>query len=164
MNRSNFLYLPRGKQNGSPGLESSCTLLWSLRCNGHLQSATGAGTAAGSGPRANGEYRGPGRKAEGTVTADLFSEMNLTEIQKLKQQLMTVRLLPEQPYTNFSLKESIIKHEGLYSKWEPYKIVTCNKHHIDEGLVSQHFVFLGFNLIFSALLRNSSSSPLWATY
>ncbi|XP_030296131.1 protein bicaudal D homolog 1-like isoform X5 [Sparus aurata] len=60
------------------------------RCNGHLQSGTGAGTAAGSGPRANGEYRGPGRKAEGTVTADLFSEMNLTEIQKLKQQLMTV--------------------------------------------------------------------------
>lgn len=93
------------------------------------------------------------------MTADLFSEMNLTEIQKLKQQLMTVRLLPEQPYANFSLKESIIKHEGPCSKWEQYKSVKWNKHHIDEGLVSQHFVFLDFNLIFSALLRNSSSSP-----
>ncbi|XP_054480441.1 protein bicaudal D homolog 1-like [Anoplopoma fimbria] len=40
--------------------------------------------------RANGECRGPGRKAEGLVTSDLFNEMNLTEIQKLKQQLITV--------------------------------------------------------------------------
>ncbi|XP_070784816.1 protein bicaudal D homolog 1-like isoform X6 [Enoplosus armatus] len=40
--------------------------------------------------RANGECRGPGRKSEGPATSDLFSEMNLTEIQKLKQQLMTV--------------------------------------------------------------------------
>ncbi|XP_044041907.1 protein bicaudal D homolog 1-like isoform X2 [Siniperca chuatsi] len=60
------------------------------RCNGHLQGGTGTGTAAGSVPRANGECRGPGRKAEGPTTSDLFSEMNLTEIQKLKQQLMTV--------------------------------------------------------------------------
>ncbi|XP_062299806.1 protein bicaudal D homolog 1-like [Scomber scombrus] len=60
------------------------------RCNGHLQSGTGAGTATGSGPRANGECRGPGRKSEGDETSDLFSEMNLTEIQKLKQQLLTV--------------------------------------------------------------------------
>ncbi|XP_070784812.1 protein bicaudal D homolog 1-like isoform X2 [Enoplosus armatus] len=60
------------------------------RCNGHLQGGTGAGTAAGSVPRANGECRGPGRKSEGPATSDLFSEMNLTEIQKLKQQLMTV--------------------------------------------------------------------------
>ncbi|XP_071393879.1 protein bicaudal D homolog 1-like isoform X6 [Centroberyx affinis] len=55
------------------------------RCNGHLQGGTGAGTTTGSLPRANGECRGSGRKAEGP---DLFSEMNLTEIQKLKQQLM----------------------------------------------------------------------------
>ncbi|XP_041636848.1 protein bicaudal D homolog 1-like [Cheilinus undulatus] len=60
------------------------------RCNGHLQSASTAGSAAGSGSRSNGEYRGVGRKAEGASTSDLFSEMNLTEIQKLKQQLMTV--------------------------------------------------------------------------
>ncbi|XP_028278424.1 protein bicaudal D homolog 1-like [Parambassis ranga] len=60
------------------------------RCNGHLQSGTGAGTAAGLGTRANGECRGPGRKAEGGPTSDLLNEMNLTEIQKLKQQLLTV--------------------------------------------------------------------------
>ncbi|XP_034529249.1 protein bicaudal D homolog 1-like isoform X2 [Notolabrus celidotus] len=60
------------------------------RCNGHLQGGTAAGTAAGSGSRSNGEYRGSGRKAEGATTSDLFSEMNLTEIQKLKQQLLTV--------------------------------------------------------------------------
>ncbi|XP_074553857.1 protein bicaudal D homolog 1-like isoform X2 [Halichoeres trimaculatus] len=60
------------------------------RCNGHLQGGTAAGTAAVSGSRSNGEYRGSGRKAEGATTSDLFSEMNLTEIQKLKQQLMTV--------------------------------------------------------------------------
>lgn len=65
-----------------------------VRCNGHLQGGTGTGTAAGSVPRANGEYRG--RKADGTATSDLFSEMNLTEIQKLKQQLMTVSLLSSQ--------------------------------------------------------------------
>uniref|UniRef100_A0A3P8RQE0 Bicaudal D homolog 1a n=1 Tax=Amphiprion percula TaxID=161767 RepID=A0A3P8RQE0_AMPPE len=48
------------------------------------------GTAAGSVSRANGECRGLSRKAEGAATSDLFSEMNLTEIQKLRQQLMTV--------------------------------------------------------------------------
>ncbi|XP_044199770.1 protein bicaudal D homolog 1-like isoform X1 [Thunnus albacares] len=60
------------------------------RCNGHLLGGSGAGTPTGSVPRANGECRGPGRKAEGAATSDLFSEMNLTEIQKLKQQLLTV--------------------------------------------------------------------------
>ncbi|KAM7366779.1 hypothetical protein PAMP_014725 [Pampus punctatissimus] len=60
------------------------------RCNGHLQGGTGSGTTAGSVPRANGECRGPGRKTEEVATSDLFSEMNLTEIQKLKQQLLTV--------------------------------------------------------------------------
>uniref|UniRef100_A0A3Q0SZN4 Bicaudal D homolog 1a n=1 Tax=Amphilophus citrinellus TaxID=61819 RepID=A0A3Q0SZN4_AMPCI len=40
--------------------------------------------------RANGEHRGQCRKTEGATTSDLFTEMNLTEIQKLKQQLMTV--------------------------------------------------------------------------
>lgn len=73
-----------------------CTLLLSVSCNGHLQSGTGAGTAAGPVPRANGECRGPGRKAEGAATSDLFSEMNLTEIQKLKQHIMTVSLPSDQ--------------------------------------------------------------------
>uniref|UniRef100_A0A8C8E3R8 Protein bicaudal D homolog 1 n=1 Tax=Oryzias sinensis TaxID=183150 RepID=A0A8C8E3R8_9TELE len=52
------------------------------RCNGLLQ----GGGAAASVHRANGEIR----KAEGAAGVDLFSEMNSTEIQKLKQQLMTV--------------------------------------------------------------------------
>ncbi|KAM6896061.1 protein bicaudal D homolog 1-like [Lycodopsis pacificus] len=57
----------------------------STRLNGHQ-----VGIGAGSVPRANGECRGPGRKAEGAVPSDLFNEMNLTEIQKLKQQLIMV--------------------------------------------------------------------------
>ncbi|XP_065807387.1 protein bicaudal D homolog 1 isoform X7 [Labrus bergylta] len=74
------------------------------RCNGHLQGGTAAGTAAGSGSRSNGEYRASGRKAEGASTADLFSELNLTEIQKLKQQLMTVER--EKAALTSSLQES----------------------------------------------------------
>uniref|UniRef100_A0A665W973 Bicaudal D homolog 1a n=1 Tax=Echeneis naucrates TaxID=173247 RepID=A0A665W973_ECHNA len=50
----------------------------------------GAGTAAGPMARANGECRGLGRKTEGKSALDLYSEMNLTEIQKLKQHIMTV--------------------------------------------------------------------------
>uniref|UniRef100_A0A3Q3GFN1 Protein bicaudal D homolog 1-like n=1 Tax=Labrus bergylta TaxID=56723 RepID=A0A3Q3GFN1_9LABR len=52
----------------------------------------------------NGEYRASGRKAEGASTADLFSELNLTEIQKLKQQLMTVER--EKAALTSSLQES----------------------------------------------------------
>ncbi|XP_029902221.1 protein bicaudal D homolog 1-like [Myripristis murdjan] len=59
------------------------------RCNGHIQGGTGAATPTGSLPRANGECRGLGRKSD-VVPPDLFSEMNLTEIQKLKQQLLQV--------------------------------------------------------------------------
>eukprot|EP00063_Salmo_salar_P088290 XP_014063125.1 PREDICTED: protein bicaudal D homolog 1-like isoform X2 [Salmo salar] len=59
------------------------------RCNGHLHGGSGTGTGTASLPRANGECRGAGRKGEGMVS-DLFSEMNLTEIQKLKQQLLQV--------------------------------------------------------------------------
>ena len=55
----------------------------SNRRNGHLH--TTAGLA-----KMNGEYR-PGRKGEGLhPVPDLFSELNLSEIQKLKQQLLQV--------------------------------------------------------------------------
>ncbi|KAM6961936.1 LOW QUALITY PROTEIN: protein bicaudal D homolog 1-like [Tautogolabrus adspersus] len=74
------------------------------RCNGHLQGGTAAGTAAGSGSRSNGEYRTSGRKAEGASTADLFSELNLTEIQKLNQKLVTVE--HEKAALTSSLQES----------------------------------------------------------
>ncbi|XP_067110889.1 protein bicaudal D homolog 1-like isoform X6 [Osmerus mordax] len=58
-----------------------------VRCNGHLHGNAVMG-CSGSLPRANGECRAAGRRGEGG--ADLFSEMNMTEIQKLKQQLMEV--------------------------------------------------------------------------
>uniref|UniRef100_A0A8P4GLK7 Protein bicaudal D homolog 1-like n=1 Tax=Dicentrarchus labrax TaxID=13489 RepID=A0A8P4GLK7_DICLA len=71
---------------------------------------TGAGTAPGSVPRANGEYRGTGRKADGTVTSDLFSEMNLTEIQKLKQQLMTVEREKAALMTSLQESQTQLQH------------------------------------------------------
>lgn len=51
------------------------------RCNGHLHNGSGLA-------KMNGEYRA-GRKGEGLVP-DLFSELNLSEMQKLKQQLLQV--------------------------------------------------------------------------
>ncbi|XP_030581162.1 protein bicaudal D homolog 1-like [Archocentrus centrarchus] len=74
------------------------------RCNGHLQGGSGTVTAVGSVHRANGEHRGQCRKTEGATTSDLFTEMNLTEIQKLKQQLMTVE--HEKAALMVSLQES----------------------------------------------------------
>ncbi|XP_056878489.1 protein bicaudal D homolog 1-like isoform X3 [Takifugu flavidus] len=59
-----------------------------LRYNGHFQD--GPGSASGPISRTNGEYQGPGWTGEGNIKSDLFSEMNLPEIQKLKQQLVTV--------------------------------------------------------------------------
>uniref|UniRef100_A0A3B4GEV3 Protein bicaudal D homolog 1-like n=1 Tax=Pundamilia nyererei TaxID=303518 RepID=A0A3B4GEV3_9CICH len=47
-------------------------------------------TAVGSALRANGECRRQCLKTEGAATSDLLTEMNLTEIQKLKQQLIAV--------------------------------------------------------------------------
>ncbi|XP_050933674.1 protein bicaudal D homolog 1 isoform X1 [Lates calcarifer] len=79
-------------------------------CNGHLQSGTGAGTAAGPVPRANGDCRGPGRKAEGAATSDLFSEMNLTEIQKLKQHIMTVEREKAALMTNLQESQTQLQH------------------------------------------------------
>ncbi|XP_030197966.1 protein bicaudal D homolog 1 isoform X1 [Gadus morhua] len=68
----------------SPTSEDSAS-----RCNGHLQGAIGVGPNVGSVIRANGECRGAGRKMEG-VGPDLFSEINLPEMQKLRQQLIQV--------------------------------------------------------------------------
>ncbi|XP_071387044.1 protein bicaudal D homolog 1 isoform X3 [Centroberyx affinis] len=53
----------------------------SNRCNGHLHGSTGLA-------KMNGDYR-PGRKGECLhPVSDLFSELNLSEMQKLKQQLL----------------------------------------------------------------------------
>lgn len=57
----------------------------SNRRKGHLHSGPGM-------PKMNGEYRA-GRKGENLhPVPDLFSELNLSELQKLKQQLLQVRL------------------------------------------------------------------------
>lgn len=85
-------------------LPINVVLCFNCRCNGHLQGGASAGTAAGPGPRTNGEHRGPGRKGDGPATSDLFSEINLTEFQKLKQQLMTVGLLSHHSCIMFSNK------------------------------------------------------------
>ncbi|KAJ8381802.1 hypothetical protein SKAU_G00025800 [Synaphobranchus kaupii] len=56
----------------------------SNKCNGHVH---------GGGPLAkmNGDYRPTGRKGEALhPVSDLFSELNLSEVQKLKQQLLQV--------------------------------------------------------------------------
>ncbi|XP_077449890.1 protein bicaudal D homolog 1-like isoform X2 [Stigmatopora argus] len=74
------------------------------RCNGHTQGAARVKTASGS---ANGEWRGARGKSEGVATSDLFSEMNLTEVQKLKQQLLKVE--HENVALTTSLQESQTK-------------------------------------------------------
>lgn len=58
------------------------------RCNGHQQ----PGAVTGLWPRPNGDCIGPGRTAVGGATADLFSEINLMEVQQLQQQLVAVSL------------------------------------------------------------------------
>lgn len=54
-----------------------------VRCNGHLQ---GESSTAGEGSRTKGEAQA----VDGAAPSDLFSELNLTEFQKLRQQLMLV--------------------------------------------------------------------------
>ncbi|KAM6986477.1 protein bicaudal D homolog 1 isoform 2-T2 [Aplochiton taeniatus] len=80
------------------------------RCNGHpYGSGPGTGTGSGSLSRANGECRGAGRKTEGGAS-DLFSEMNLTEIQKLKQQLMQVEREKTALLTSLQESQTQLQH------------------------------------------------------
>lgn len=67
--------------NGSVVPAANGNIEDSNRCNGHLHNGSGLA-------KMNGEYRA-GRKGEGLVP-DLFSELNLSEMQKLKQQLLQV--------------------------------------------------------------------------
>uniref|UniRef100_A0A665TX98 Bicaudal D homolog 1a n=1 Tax=Echeneis naucrates TaxID=173247 RepID=A0A665TX98_ECHNA len=72
----------------------------SNRRNGHLHTGTGLA-------KMNGEYR-PGRKGEALhPVPDLFSELNLSEIQKLKQQLLQVEC--EKAALLMNLQESQIQ-------------------------------------------------------
>ncbi|KAM4553358.1 protein bicaudal D homolog 1 isoform 1-T1 [Fundulus diaphanus] len=67
--------------NGSAIPAANGNMEDSNRCNGHLHHGPGLA-------KTNGDYRA-GRKADGLVP-DLFSELNLSEMQKLKQQLLQV--------------------------------------------------------------------------
>uniref|UniRef100_A0A3Q3NDN3 Protein bicaudal D homolog 1-like n=1 Tax=Mastacembelus armatus TaxID=205130 RepID=A0A3Q3NDN3_9TELE len=68
---------------------SMCDVAYTGSAHLMYTSAPPSGTATPT-TLANGECQGLGGKAEGVATSDLFSEMNLTEIQKLQQQIMTV--------------------------------------------------------------------------
>ncbi|XP_030646260.1 protein bicaudal D homolog 1 [Chanos chanos] len=73
----------------------------SNRCNGHMHGA-----------KMNGEYhRPPGRKGEALhPVSDLFSELNLSEIQKLKQQLLQVEREKAALLTNLQESQTQLQH------------------------------------------------------
>ncbi|XP_061663749.1 protein bicaudal D homolog 1-like isoform X2 [Syngnathoides biaculeatus] len=88
-----------------------------MRCNGHAQAATRTATASASVAAVNGECRGPGRKNEGAAASDLFSEMNLTEVQKLKQQLLTVEREKVALMTSLQESQTQLQHtQGALSE------------------------------------------------
>uniref|UniRef100_A0A3Q3RH01 Bicaudal D homolog 1a n=1 Tax=Mastacembelus armatus TaxID=205130 RepID=A0A3Q3RH01_9TELE len=75
----------------------------SNRCNGHFHTGTGLA-------KINGEYR-PGRKGEGLhPVPDLFSELNLSEIQKLKQQLLQVECEKAALLMNLQESQTQLQH------------------------------------------------------
>ncbi|XP_036068450.1 protein bicaudal D homolog 1 isoform X2 [Oryzias melastigma] len=77
----------------------------SNRCNGHLHSNA----------KINGDYRA-GRKGEGLVP-DLFSELNLSELQKLKQQLLQVEREKAALLMNLQESQTQLQHtQGALSE------------------------------------------------
>ncbi|KAM8750253.1 protein bicaudal D homolog 1 isoform 2-T2 [Acanthopagrus schlegelii] len=82
----------------------------SNRRNGHLHTAAGLA-------KMNGEYR-PGRKGEGLhPVPDLFSELNLSEIQKLKQQLLQVEREKTMLLMNLQESQTQLQHtQGALSE------------------------------------------------
>uniref|UniRef100_A0A672GE14 Bicaudal D homolog 1a n=1 Tax=Salarias fasciatus TaxID=181472 RepID=A0A672GE14_SALFA len=89
--------------NGTNGSDSN-------RCNGHLHSGTGLA-------KMNGDYR-PGRKGEGLhPVPDLFSELNLSEMQKLKQQLLQVEREKATLLMNLQESQTQLQHtQGALSE------------------------------------------------
>uniref|UniRef100_A0A3Q2P0A9 BICD cargo adaptor 1 n=1 Tax=Fundulus heteroclitus TaxID=8078 RepID=A0A3Q2P0A9_FUNHE len=73
----------------------------SNRCNGHLHHGPGLA-------KTNGDYRA-GRKADGLVP-DLFSELNLSEMQKLKQQLLQVEREKASLLMNLQESQTQLQH------------------------------------------------------
>uniref|UniRef100_A0A8C3A5I1 BICD cargo adaptor 1 n=1 Tax=Cyclopterus lumpus TaxID=8103 RepID=A0A8C3A5I1_CYCLU len=75
----------------------------SNRRNGHVQTGTGLA-------KMNGDYR-PGRKGEGLhPVPDLFSELNLSEMQKLKQQLLQVEREKSSLLMNLEESQTQLQH------------------------------------------------------
>ncbi|XP_068595149.1 protein bicaudal D homolog 1 [Brachionichthys hirsutus] len=82
----------------------------SNRCNGHVHTGTGL-------TKMNGDYR-PGRKGESLHPApDLFSELNLSEMQKLKQQLLQVEREKTMLLMNLQESQTQLQHtQGALSE------------------------------------------------
>ncbi|XP_068578959.1 protein bicaudal D homolog 1 isoform X2 [Cebidichthys violaceus] len=75
----------------------------SNRRNGHVHTGTGSA-------KMNGDYR-PGRKGEGLhPVPDLFSELNLSEMQKLKQQLLQVEREKSALLMNLQESQTQLQH------------------------------------------------------
>ncbi|XP_054475979.1 protein bicaudal D homolog 1 isoform X2 [Anoplopoma fimbria] len=75
----------------------------SNRRNGHVHTGTGS-------VKMNGDYR-PGRKGEGLhPVPDLFSELNLSEMQKLKQQLLQVEREKSALLMNLQESQTQLQH------------------------------------------------------
>ncbi|KAM9481011.1 protein bicaudal D homolog 1 isoform 2-T2 [Clarias gariepinus] len=87
----------------------------SNRCNG----------CNGHGPKMNGDYHRPiGRKETLNPVSDLFSELNLSEIQKLKQQLLQVEREKATLLTNLQESQTQLQHtQGALT--EQHKRVNC---------------------------------------
>ncbi|KAI5098064.1 protein bicaudal D-like 1 isoform X4 [Silurus meridionalis] len=101
--------------NGTLASGSSPNNEDSNRCNG----------CNGHGPKMNGDYHWPcGRKETLNPVSDLFSELNLSEIQKLKQELLQVEREKATLLTNLQESQTQLQHtQGALT--EQHKRVNC---------------------------------------
>ncbi|KAL7871091.1 hypothetical protein SRHO_G00085880 [Serrasalmus rhombeus] len=97
-----FKFAEEASINGTSPSGSSLSNEDSNRCNG----------CNGHGPKMNGDYHRPGgRKGEVLhPVSDLFSELNLSEIQKLKQQLLQVEREKATLLTNLQESQTQLQH------------------------------------------------------
>ncbi|MCJ8733200.1 hypothetical protein PDJAM_G00220420 [Pangasius djambal] len=101
--------------NGTLASDSSPNNEDSNRCNG----------CNGHGPKMNSDYHRPGgRKETLNPVSDLFSELNLSEIQKLKQQLLQVEREKATLLANLQESQTQLQHtQGALT--EQHKHVNC---------------------------------------
>ncbi|XP_011474803.1 protein bicaudal D homolog 1 isoform X3 [Oryzias latipes] len=97
---------PNAANSGHPAANGN--MEDSNRCNGHLHGNAGL-------TKMNGDYRA-GRKGEGLVP-DLFSELNLSEMQKLKQQMLQVEREKAALLMNLQESQTQLQHtQGALSE------------------------------------------------